>query len=318
MSGVNAPGPIAVVLNPHAGANRRAASRRAALERVVAGQGFVRAPATLAELESVAAEIRDAGAAVLAVCGGDGSYFRTWSALDRVYGDQPLPAFLPLRGGSMNTIARNVGHTRGRPESVLEALCRSRRGGRAPANRPLQLLRVGEHQLGCLVGTGILVRFLQAYYAASGRGLLAAARVTARVVASCLVGGTLARGLFEEVEGEATCDGVVLPFERYNAVFAASVPDLGLGFRIAYRAGDEMGRFHLIAGHPRPFELAAKLPRLKLGRPLGLASLYDAAARRVSVEFRQPTHYMVDGDVLDPVRRLDIAVGPVIDIVQPA
>lgn len=310
--------PIAVVFNPHAGANRRDAARAAALAQALGDRGFLRAPATLAELDVVAHEIRAADVGCVAVCGGDGSYFRTLTALGRAYGETPLPAFLPLRGGSMNTIAGCVGHRRGVPQDVLAAVCRRLESGQALPTIRRQLLRVGQDELGFLVGAGILVRFLQRYYARPGRGLAAAAKVTAGVVASCLVGGTVARDLFAEVEGRAQCDGAGLPFDRYNAVFAASVPELGLGFRIAYLADRELGRFHLIAGRPRPFELALHLPHLKAGWPLGLASLYDSAARQVSVEFRQPTHYMVDGDVLEPVRHLEIVAGPELDIVQPA
>lgn len=309
---------VAVVFNPHAGANRRDLARADALAAAVAGYGYVRAPATLAELDDVALEMHADGVETVAVCGGDGSFFRTLTALGRVYGEQPLPAFLPLRGGSMNTIAGCVGHRRGEPQAVLAAVCRRLAAGQGMTTVRRQLLRVGADELGFLVGAGILVRFLQRYYARPGRGLLAAAKVTAGVVASCLVAGPVARALFAEVDGSAVCDGEALPFDRYNAVFAASVPELGLGFRIAYLADRELGKFHLIAGSPRPLELALRLPRLKSGRPLALPSLYDSAARRVSVEFQQATHYMIDGDVLEPVRRLEIAAGPVVDIVQPA
>jgi len=307
---------IGVVTNPHAGANRKVGrAREKSLAGAVGAAGFVREPATLDELDSVARELYERRVAVVAVCGGDGSYFRTLTAIGNVYGSEPLPALLPLRGGSMNTIARAVGHRRGTPEEVLAAVAARMESGAELELLQRQLIRINGESLGFLVGCGAVVRFLQSYYARPGRGPVAAARVTAAAVVSAVTGIGMTRSWFASFAAEAKCDGERLKFAEYNALFAASIPEFGLGFRVAYLADRKPGYFQVLAGRPTAGELARRLPHMKRGWPMRLDSLYDNIARDVAVEFREPTPYMIDGDVLEPVRSLSLTAGPQIDIV---
>lgn len=309
---------IAVITNPNAGGNRRAGHQRhAALRAVVGPAAIVREPSTLDELAEVASELRAHEVDVLAVCGGDGSYFRTLTAVAAAYGDAPLPALLPLRGGSMNTIARAVGHRRGTPESALAAAVQRLAAGERLPRTTRQLIRVNDGYLGFLTGVGAVVRFLASYYARPGRGPLAAARVTAEAVVSAAVDRGMTRGMFAPFRARARCDGEELAFERYSVVFAASVAELGLGFRVAYLADRKPGHFHVLAGQPRPVELAPRLLHIKAGWPLRLDSLYDNLAREVAVELAEPEPFMIDGDLLEPVRRITFAAGPRIEIVLP-
>ena len=50
-----------------------------------------------------------------------GASFGALSAMVRAYGEQPLPRFLPLRAGSMNTIARSVGCRQAARKRMLAA-----------------------------------------------------------------------------------------------------------------------------------------------------------------------------------------------------
>src|ERR1700687_3470486 len=99
--------------------NRRSRDRLQLFTEAVGSDGLVRATGSLDEMENLAHELREWRIDVIAVCGGDGSFFHTLSAVVRAYGDAPLPQFLPLRAGSMNTIARSVGCRHGSPERVL-------------------------------------------------------------------------------------------------------------------------------------------------------------------------------------------------------
>ena len=48
----------------------------------------------------------------------------------------------------------------------------------------------------------------------------------------------------------------------------------------------------------------------------GFCHVYDALASRARVEFRDPTLYMVDGDIMPPTRRLAIEHGPVVRVIR--
>ena len=307
---------IGVVLNPNAGANRGRRDRAAALRTALGDAGFVLEVDGLDALAAAAAEMHRRDIGVFAVCGGDGSCFRSLSALARVWGEAPLPAFLPLRGGSMNTIARAVGYRRGTPEEVLRRAAAAVAAGTALATTRRQSIRINDEHIGFLVGSGAVVRFLEAYYRRPGRGPLTAVRVAAEAIVSAATGIGMARGLFERVVATVDCDGERLPFPQYSVLFAAGVAEFGLGFRVAYLADRKPGYFHVLAGDPRVTQLARRVPHLKAGWPMRVDGLYDNLAQRVSVEFATPTKYMVDGDVLEPVSRLTLAAGPRIDVIQ--
>jgi diacylglycerol kinase family enzyme len=131
-----------VVVNPHAGKNRRERERVPRFTAAVGADGLVRETGSLEELEALAHEFRARQIEVLAVCGGDGSFFRALSAMVRAYGNEPLPRFLPLRAGSMNTIARSVGCRRGSPERVLAHTVSDYRAGRPFEVTERQLIQV--------------------------------------------------------------------------------------------------------------------------------------------------------------------------------
>lgn len=306
-----------VVTNPHAGGNRRDGDERtAALSEALGGEGSLHEPATFDELDHVVCQLRSEEIDVLGVCGGDGSFFRVLTAMKRAYGDAPLPAFLPLRGGSMNTIARSVGHASGEPAQVLGSAVNRSRAGEPLRTAGRQLVEVNGEQLGFLVGCGVVVRFLEYYYSHAGRGPLAAAGVAVKVIANALAGSALARQMFRGYDARVHTDSEPLSFSHYSILFAAGVAELGLGFRVAYLADRKPGFFHLLTGDPGPVEAGMCVPHLKFGWPTRLESLYDNLAREVSVEFQQPTQYMVDGDILEPVERLQLRSGPWLRIIQ--
>lgn len=302
---------IGVIVNPHAGRNRRQEDRLRKFEKWVGSAGVVAEPKTLDDLEEFARELHEQRVDILAVCGGDGSFFRAWSALIRAYGEQtPLPAFLPLRGGSMNTIARSVGVRRGSPEAVLQRVVDSYRAGRPLRWTERHLIRVEGNHFGFMVGAGVIVNFLRVYYGGRRVGPAAAAYWLGRAILSSLVRGDLAASILRGFQAEVDCDGERVPHRNYNVLYASTIEDIGLGFSATYLAIRKRGFFHLLAGQVGAAQVMLRLGRLRQGCPLRIPSLYDNLARIVMVEFEEPTHYMIDGDVLQPVLRLRCETGP--------
>lgn len=307
---------IGVVVNPHAGQNRRLQDCTAPLARALGADGHVRETGSLAEVTAAVSEFRERRIDILAICGGDGSFFRTLSATVRAYGSEPLPQFLPLRAGSMNTIARSVGCWRGSPERVLAHLVADCHAGRPLEFTERHLLCVNGEHFGFMVGAGVIVNFLRAYYGAKHSGPRGAAYTTLRVAGSVVSGSSLARALFREVEADVDCDGERLPHRRFNVMFASTINELGLGFQAAYLATRKRGFFHLLAGRVGATRLLRRLRRLRRGWPLEMPELYDNLAQRVRIQFRDPTPYMIDGDILGTVSSLDIATGPRLTIIR--
>ncbi len=307
-------GGIGVVVNPEAGGNRRAGDRAQRLGHVVGSAGSVREIPTLADVAEVAAECRDRDIDVLAVCGGDGTYTRVLSALVQAYGDRQLPRFLPLRAGTMNTVARAVGCPAWQPERMLAQVVADYRTGQSVDLMEHQLL--GVNGSGFVVGAGVVVGFLRAYYDGPRQGRLGAATLLARLIASAIVRGPLVREVFEWTRARMWCDETLVPFSEFSVIYASSIEDIGLGFRPTYRARERRGYFHVFAGSLQEGELARRLWRIRRGRPTGSRRVHDGLARRLRVDFQQPTPYMIDGEIMKPVSRLLVEAGPVLRIIR--
>jgi diacylglycerol kinase family enzyme len=264
----------------------------------------------------VAVEMRRRRVELLAVCGGDGSFFRTLSALAEVYGRAPLPMFLPLRGGSMNTIARGLGCRRATPEAALEAVLRACAEGEKLDVIERALIRVNGRYVGFMSGAGTVVGFLQAYYDGPRKGPLGAARLMGRLAWAAAFRTALIPRVFRWVRARARCDGGEVPFAEFSFFYASNVAEIGIGFRPTYRAGERTDSFHFLAGPLTARDFLRSLGRIYRGLPTGLPNMYDALARRVEIEFEEPQPFMVDGDILDPERRLALEAGPVLRIVR--
>ncbi|GBD26570.1 hypothetical protein HRbin30_01902 [bacterium HR30] len=307
---------IGVIVNPHAGGNRANKELVPKLEEALKQRGFVAVPETLEELELTARRCAEEQVDIVAICGGDGSFFRGLSALVRAYGSQSLPLFLPLRGGSMNTIARSVGVRAGGPVKVLAHVAEVYAAGRPLRATERQLLQIARDHYGFMVGCGVIVNFLQVYYSGQGRGPRAAALWLVRAILSGLIHGTLARRILQGFRADMTCDGERVPHRNYNVLYASTITDIGLGFVPTYLATRKRGYFHLLAGYVTASQVILRLHRLRGGCPLEIPTLYDNLAREVRVEFERPTHYTIDGDVLEATAALELRAGPVLTIVQ--
>lgn len=307
---------IGVVVNPHARWNRGRTGRVEELRRIVGDDGEVVETFEIGELDEVARRFREAGVDLVAVCGGDGTLSRVLTATRRALPDGPLPAWMPLRAGTINVVADSVRCRRGSPESVLATVVAKRRVGEPLVTTERGTIAVDDDVLGFLFGLGLVVDFLRLYYDDRDPGPRSAAVLLARLAASAVLGTSLARDALPRLRATVDCDGERLPFAEYSVVLGMAIEHLPLGFRPGYLADRTPGRFHVLAGPVSPARIAWALPRLRLGLPLRDAGLHDAAARELRIEFGRPTHYMVDAEILGPVERMRVAAGPRVRFVR--
>lgn len=138
----------------------------------------------------------------------------------------------------------------------------------------------------------------------------------ATLTGSVLLRRPLGRGLFTPLAASLRCDRVRVPFEAYTVIYASTIEDIGLGFRPTYRARERPGHVHVFAGPIGALEFIRCLPSIKRARPTGSSNVYDGLARTVDVEFRQPTFYMVDGDIMEPTAFLTVEPGPLVRVIR--
>lgn len=312
-------GGIGIVNNPGSRRNRRRPWIARRLRERLAGDGEVLDASTPDELARAVERFRAARIDVLGVNGGDGTVHYVLTAFARAYRSEPLPKLLVLRGGTMNTVARGAG-VRGDPEGILREVLVQLRRGSSLRTLERDLLRVaadgGEPRYGFIFGTGVVVTFLEAYYAAGRPRPTTAALLAARAFGSALVNGALARGLARREPLEVSTDGDDWPDASYLALVAGSTPEIGLGFRPFARCDEQPGFFHAVGVVGSLPQLALAVPRLLRGAPWKRRLAQDELARTLVVQARRP-HFTVDGDLYAAERTITVETGPGVEIVIP-
>ena len=304
---------LAVLVNPNARGVRRDPALRARL-RALATRAVHR-ETTAADLPALADELCARGASLVAICGGDGTGQTTLTALARAYRGRgrPPPRIALLGGGTMNTIARNLGVT-GPPDRVLARLVRRLDAG-APLPTVTQPLLAVDGRLGFLFAGALGARFLELYYEAREPGPARAALLAARVSASALVGGALTARLFSPADVEIAVEDE--PPRRLAArlLVASTVVDVGVGMRVCPRAGHAPGRFHLVASALPPAVMARRLSAVRAGQPLPAEGTIDRLAARVALRFDGEEPYTLDGELFR-ARSLVVEIAEVLSLVR--
>ncbi len=315
-------GKIGVIVNPHARIAKRAGLVEA-ITRAAGDDALVRRTDTFEALEAAVVELAAHKVDVIAACGGDGTHVATIGAMLRVYGQSAgaTPPYLFLPGGTMNTVAGNLG-ARGAPEARLLAWRKQRQTG-VPAKLTTHTLVAVQGRHGFIFAAAMGARFLEAYYAGFGgagtAGLLGpgplwAAALGLRTAASCLVQGSWAQQLFGPLEAELVVDGELAP-GPFRLLVASSVVNVGLGMRVAWRAGEEPGRIHLVASGITPLGLGLQLGRVLRGRPLDGQPHVDRLMTRATLRFLEPTIYTLDGELYS-AREVTVTAGPELRVVH--
>jgi diacylglycerol kinase (ATP) len=308
---------IAVFVNPNARASRRNPHLAARFQTILGDSGRVLAPRTLEELTSTAAEMHGVAPTVIAIHGGDGTLHKTLTALLLQWGDAPLPPVAILSGGTMNVVASSLG-LRERPEVFLQALADAHRSNQALATVRRRCVRVGRVQYGFIFGNGLLANFLTEYYGPNGYGPMRAVWILFRCLLSALVMGPFSRRMFRRFEGQVQVDGKLLESSSFVSVGAATVREVGLGFKLYDRADDDLDRFGVLAIHAGPLSLLPDMPSVHAGRGIDPSRALSTTATTLDVTSKAPQmSYTIDGDLYRTSEPIQVTVGPIINFIRP-
>lgn len=310
--------PLVIVTNPRSRRNRRDPGLRERLRALVGAQGVVEAPETREELAALAERLAASRPTVLGLHGGDGTSHSVLTALWRA-GLRELPPVLLLPAGTMNTIASGLG-LRGRDLAVLRrALPRLPDLAACPhTERSLLLADGGDGpQLGFLFGNGVISNYLHAYYEGSEPTPAKALWVLARGVLSSFVNGAAFRRLVAPAEVKVEVDGSTWTPDRYVAVGAGTVDDIGFRFRPFFRSLQAPGRIHLLGIACPPFAFVLELPRIWLAKPTRHPDIHSTLTPGFTLRSAAPIDFMVDGDFHRGGRRVTVSAGPTVRFLLP-
>ena len=312
--------PVDVVVNRTARHLGDGSALRDAIAREAARCGArLHETESLGELDVAARAIAAAGTDAVVLAGGDGSHMGGLSALARAFDGAPPPVAL-APGGTVCTVARNLGMrgaSRAWAEHVVRAACA--RDARFVEHPTLRVRDdAGGDRVGFIFGAGLVARFFDEYYGGGPQGILPAAGIAARVFAGSLVGSTLARRVLSPAACTVTVDGETHAARAWSLVLASVVRDVGLHVRATYRAGEERGRFHVVASGLPPRGLALQVPRVLSGRAMRGGPHVDAlaASLRVSFDGDDSRAYVLDGDLMH-ASEARVDAGPTIRVLAP-
>lgn len=307
-----------VFVNPRSRANRRDPGLASRFARTLGDAGRVIAPLSLDDLTVQAQELARNPPDVIGIHGGDGTLHRTVAALIQAFGTspgRPLPPIAILAGGTMNVVARSLG-IRAKPERFLAGLVKGEKAGHPPDVLTKRCLRVGG-SFGFVFGNGLMANFLEEYYAKGGYGAGRAIWILTRTLLSALVWGGYARRIFRRYRGRVLVEGQALPWHALTGVCAATVREVGLGFKLNHRADEDPDRFSVLAIHAGPVTLAQDLVPVHRGLGVNPRRAWSAVASRLVIEPEETEiSYTIDGDLYRASGPLEIGLGPPIRFVK--
>ena len=284
-------------------------------QALLGAEGRVFAPKTLEELADEAVALRADPPTVIAVHGGDGTLHRTVAALGRAFGETPIPPLAILGGGTMNVVSASL-RIRQPAAPFLTAIL-----GAVRANQPFQTvrrrcLRIGD-TLGFIFGNGLMANFLGEYYGTGEYGPIRATWLLLRAMGSALIDGPFIHKLFKRFEGTVEVDGQALERTVFIGVGAATVREVGLGFKLNHRADDDVERFGVLAIHGRPAGLIPEFPAVYQGRGISPKRAFNAVASTLKITPQSGSMaYTIEGDLYKGEGPLTISVGPHIEFVK--
>lgn len=316
---------IAVVSNPRSGKNRRNPQLVDRLTYVLGDSGVVAQPRDLDHLEDTVREFRERDIDIVCVNGGDGTLHKVLSALVVVYGDGAtgddlrtvrLPCVAILKGGTLNTMARNIGQKTG-GDAMLGRIVSAWHG-----RQPLRTVErtatvVNNTHAGFLFGTGVLYRFMRMYEEGAQPTPWKAIKLVTKVCLSTAVGGPLAREVFALDEARVTLDGRDWKPSGYAAIAVGTMADLGLGWKLFHAASDHPDHFHALGFACPPMTVLKRLYRIPLGRPLDQPGIIDRVGQRLVIEGPAAQGFMMDGDFVIGGQQLVVEAGPRLRFVVP-
>ena len=311
---------ILVLFNPKAGRNRKHPEWPEQISSLLGSSGEIAVTDGVNELsELISNHFGDSSRKrpdVLCFCGGDGTCHYMLTGLLAKLSPEEIPPICLLPGGSMNTVGGTLG-IKGDPLDQLSKVCRLLSEGGFPrieARRPLLI-----NDKACfLFGAGTAMVMIEEYYSMQGDpGPRKAGELAYRAIASIIIRNKFYKQLKEPVRCSVVVDGKKLPHERYRLLLGGTVEEIGLGFRLLYRAPEDRTKFHFIASLFKPMKFLRQLRKMYVGQPLAGRNHHDVLCEKVVIEPDEKMKYLVNGELFETEEPLNVSLGPPIKLLVP-
>ncbi|MCP5468224.1 MAG: hypothetical protein H7A32_03030 [Deltaproteobacteria bacterium] len=300
-------GGIGIVVNPKGRRYKENPEKITQLSFIVGDRASYQATEDIHDLRRVAEQFKTRDIEILAIGGGDGTTHVTLTHFIDVYGEKPLPKLTFLRGGTMNSLANSC-NIKGAPEKILSNLIYKYHEAEEFETTEVDVMQINEYY-GFLFGCGVLYRFMESYYHGAKPSPTKAIYTLSRSIGSAIFNTQFSREMFERFDGEVSINGQKWPFENWSAIYAGSIPILGLQFRVFHHA-EEIHHFHAAGFSLPPRNILKHVHSLFLGKKPNSEDMLNDPAKEMKISLEKPMGYTIDGDMLSPRKEFLIKTGP--------
>lgn len=290
----------------------------AALQKKYGRRADFFAPEDMEALRRDARRVLDAGYTYLGINGGDGTTHQVLTAFEEVREGRPFPRIALLRGGTMNNVTDSF-KIRGTPKRILGRLCDTVERGEAPKLAQRCALAVDDDEkrrLGFIFGTGLMARFLKAYYAEGETSPLTAAWMAARLCTSVALQGELYERLSGKEIHHLQADGETWLEKELLCLMCATTEEIGLGLSPFTSTGRNPDRFCAIAVEGPMLAIVTALPAIWRASAMTMRGFEERLPQRLEVKLPRKFDYTIDGD-LYVADKLTLSLGPRLELFIP-
>lgn len=315
----------ATLTNNNAGKGTRRAGYGAVIGGILSTPDRHYDTKSLKELEAAIAKIKSDEDDIMAFAGGDGTLQHNITRAIATYSEppqKPLPYFCIAPTGTMNNFAKSHGVTRWDPfrfAEVVAAKVRLRENINIAYVRPLCIRGDGGAPFyGFLYGAGFPRRLLDKYYANKRRtGVIRVLQVIAGELLDEFRGAipfcSSKSKMFAPIHAKVTYpdyDPPVGPQMTHTGILVGAIHQLGMGCNVLPEAMSQPGRFMVRTTTLTMWGLTAFSPGLWAGSQIPFT--HDAVVDKVVIDYEEPTPRTIDGELIPPVKRDEITMGPLL------
>lgn len=247
---------------------------------------------SVGEFMSLMSTLKDDKVNVIAVVGGDGTYKYVVDALKRFWQDEEFPLIIPIKGGSMNVLHKNVlpEQTPGTIFSRIKYFIGNLNSINEIPNERKKTIRamkavsnMFEGEMFCFMfGCGVIWRAALKYYK-MGTGPQKALEIMGSQIAGFVIGRKEARKFIKPISARIKIDGEEYPYDKIILATAASFKRSIL-FAKPFLGELKDGGFYFLTTSEDVWTCIRHFRALALGRKV-LPKSFNGVAKEVEIEF---------------------------------
>jgi len=266
------------------------------------------------ELESALKQAREKGMARLALLGGDGTHHLCLTFLVRTW-TPPYPEIIPLPGGTMNALCKNLG-IKAAPREILQSVVSGGTGCTVTKN----LIRVshsGLDRYGFTFANGIIYNAFADYYRAPDPGVTDAVRATVVSLASGLLAKDSPANRLRPVNARVRADGEIVADGNVRVITASTLDNPVLWFKPFPYELNGLPAFHCVINRMDAKDIIMNAWSLMRGKARHPAHFIGELSR---LEIQTDQGYILDGEIYEVKgpETINVTVGPAMKFMGPA